>query len=266
MLKCIEVLGGLCVATLLASVTFAQSGMGGGMGGGRGGGGRMGGSQDAGRSAPANYYRGTQPPRQAVLTPHCGQYLTNGHCYELVLTMVQARIYVYDKAMKPETARELRVQMSLQVPGEREIRRIPFQYAPLPPGAVEQDCVVANFDFGQLGDKEVPLTIAFFDVPARPQPTASFTPLFTKDAIRPYVAQAALTEADRDAVLRQRVCPVSGDVLGTKGRAVKVLIGEVPIYVCCKDCIRAVRQAPDQYLPRPPAAPGNSFPAPAGNR
>ena len=44
MLKCIELIGGLCLAMLLGSRGIVQSGLGGGMGGGRGGGGRMGGS------------------------------------------------------------------------------------------------------------------------------------------------------------------------------------------------------------------------------
>jgi hypothetical protein len=267
MVRCIELVGGVCWLMLLASAIFAQGGTGSGLGGGRGGGGGMSGARENHRaSSPADYSRGATPPRQAALTPHCGRYLSNGHCFELVFTMAQARIYVYDKAMKPQTARDLQVQMSLQVPGERETRRILFRYAPLPRGAVEQDCVVANFDFAQLGDQEVPLTIAFFNLPTRPQATVSFTPLFTKDAIRPYVAQVAVSEADRGGVLGQRVCPVSGDVLGTKGRVIKLLVGEVPIYLCSKECIRAVRQSPEQYLPRPPAPPGNSVSAPAGNR
>ncbi len=263
MLKAVAWIGGsLWVVTLLASAAWAQVGM-----GGRGGGGRpRGGPPDNRSSTPSSYYRGTTPPpRQAILTPHCGQYLTDGHCYELVLTMSQARIYVYDKSLNPQTARNLHAQLSLQVPGERDIRRIPFQYAPLPPGLAVQDCVVANFDFGQLGDQEVPLTIAMFDLPGRSQPTTSFTPLFTKDAIRPYVAEVALTEADRAGVLRQRVCPVSGDVLGSKGRIVKLLIGEVPLYVCSQDCLRAIRQSPQQYLPHPPLAPAAPFsPGPGG--
>jgi hypothetical protein len=64
------------------------------------------------------------------------------------------------------------------------------------------------------------------------------------------------TEADRDAALRQRVCPVSGEALGSKGPGVKMLIGEFPLYLCREGCIDAVRQSPDKYLPQPhlPAA------------
>ena len=79
-------------------------------------------------------------------------------------------------------------------------------------------------------------------------PTASFTPIFTRANIRPYIMQVLATEADREGIVRQRICPVSGDVLGSKGPVVKLLIGDYPLYLCCKDCIEAVKQTPDKYL------------------
>ena len=35
-------------------------------------------------------------------------------------------------------------------------------------------------------------------------------------------------------ILRQRVCPVSGDVLTSRGPVVKVLVGDYPLYLCCR--------------------------------
>ena len=72
---------------------------------------------------------------------------------------------------------------------------------------------------------------------------------------RPYVAQVLLRKVDAPAVLRQRICPVSGDVLGSRGRVVKVLIGEYPLYLCGEDCLAAVQQEPQKFLPPPPEAP-----------
>jgi hypothetical protein len=230
-----------------ASVAFGQ---GGGMGGGGRGGAGAHGSADH-RSSPSDYYHGAAPPLpHATLTLHGGQYLTTeSNQYELVFMPLQMRIYAYDKLLKPESARDLHVQMSLQMPGDSKVRRIAFQYFAMPPAAAQQDYIVAVFDVSELKDKETPITIEFADLPDHHHPTASFTPVFTRDRIRPYVARILATKADTDAVMRQRVCPVSGDALGSRGPIVKLLIGEYPLYVCCEDCIAAVRESPEKFLP-----------------
>ena len=251
----------LGVWILGASASFGQfssgAGMGGGgMGGGGGGGmdGRHAGGADQ-RSGPSDYYRGkAPPPSQTVLTLHGGQYLKTASTYcEVVFMPLQARIYVYDKLMKPISAQPLRAQMSLQVPGERERQHLSFQCVVMPQGVAEQNYLVASFDFGRLPDKDIPITVEFSNLPDWRHPTASFTPLFSLSQIRPYVTEVQLTKADYDGVTRQRVCPVTGDVLGSKGQVVKLLIGDYPLYVCCQDCLDAVRQRPEKYLPQMPA-------------
>jgi hypothetical protein len=169
---------------------------------------------------------------------------------------LQTRIYVYDESFNPLSAQNTHVQMSLQVPGESKPRRIPFQYIANPPGASGQDYVVAVFDVAELNDKETPITVEFSGLPSYRHPTASFTPLFTSDMCRRYVVRVLPTKADTDAALRQRICPVDGDVLGSRGPAVKVLIGEYPLYLCSEDCIAAVRESPEKYLPPQMPAPG----------
>ncbi len=141
--------------------------------------------------------------------------------------------------------------MSLQFPEEKEIRRIPFRYIAVPPAVAGQDYVVAVLDVSQLKDKETPITFQFSDLPDRKHPTASFTPVFTQAAVRPYVAQVLPTKADMDAIVRQRICPVCGEVLGGRGPVVKLLIAEYPLYLCDADCIAAVRESPQRYLPPP---------------
>ncbi len=148
--------------------------------------------------------------------------------------------------MKPISAQPLRARMSLQVPGERERQHLSFQCVVMPQGVAEQNYLVASFDFGRLPDKDIPITVEFSNLPDWRHPTASFTPLFSPSQIRPYVAEVQLTKADYDSVTRQRVCPVTGDVLGGKGQVVKLLIGDYPLYVCCQDCLDAVRQRPEK--------------------
>ena len=143
--------------------------------------------------------------------------------------------------------------MLLTLPSEGRPRHIPFQYVAMPAVAGEQDYVVAVFDMRQLRDRETPITFEFSALPDRRHPTASFTPVFSPAKIRPYVARVSLTQADRDGVMRQRVCPVSGQMLGTRGPIIKLYLADFPLYLSGEDCIAAVQQAPDKYSPRPTA-------------
>ncbi len=240
----VALVGAWLLTSSLSSLALAQ-----------GGGGRHSVAPSGGerREGPSDYYRGkTPPPAPPLMTFHGGQYLaTDAHEFEMVFLPLQARIYVYDKSLKPQNARDLHVRMSLQLPDERKPRQYPFLYAALPTGSASQDYVVAAFDFSLLKHKETPITLDFSDLPDRKHPTASFSPMFTRNKIRPYVAQVAATKADAAAILRQRVCPVSGDVFGSRGPVVKLLIGDFPLFVCCEDCIAAVRESPARYLPHP---------------
>lgn len=141
--------------------------------------------------------------------------------------------------------------MLLTLPSESNPRRIPFQYVAVPAVAGEQDYVVAVFDMRQLRDRETPITFEFSGLPDRRHPTASFTPVFSLASIRPFVARVLPTQADRDGVMRQRVCPVSGQVLGTRGPIIKLYLADFPLYLSGEDCIAAVQQSPERYLPHP---------------
>jgi hypothetical protein len=239
-----KLLGILVVAGCMGGMVAAAFGQGPG-GGGPGGPGTY------RPSSPSDYYKGSAPPpQQLVLTPHCGEYLTTKTTtFELVFTMTQARLYAFDKTLTPQSMQNIQVQMSLEIPGERNPTHIPFQYVAMQPGVTEQDFSVAAFNFALLRDKEVAITLDFSNLPDKNHSTASFTPLFTKERVRPYVAQVVLSERDRLGIGQQRVCPVNGELLGSKGQIVKVLIGERPLYLCCKDCMADVRKTPDKYLP-----------------
>jgi hypothetical protein len=236
----------VCACMFGTSAAWGQFGRGGGMGGRRGGGG-------SGERTESSQSQKFHPPAtQGVLTPHGGQYLTTANnYYEVVVMPLQTRVYLYDNTVKPLSARDVHVQMSILPPGESRIGPIPLQYVATPPEVADQDYVAVNVDVTRLPDKETPFTFEFTDLPDRHHRTESFSPLFSPAKIRPYVAHVLLTEADRDAVARQRVCPVSGTVLGSTGQVVKLLIGDYPLYVADERCIAAVRQGPERYLPQP---------------
>jgi hypothetical protein len=65
---------------------------------------------------------------------------------------------------------------------------------------------------------------------------------------KPEVKIAKLTEGDKAGIARQKVCPVTGEKLGSMGDPIKVLVGDAPIYLCCEGCVAKVKKDPETYL------------------
>jgi YHS domain-containing protein len=59
---------------------------------------------------------------------------------------------------------------------------------------------------------------------------------------------AELSADDRAAAEKQRVCPVSGDVLGAQGKPYKVTVKGQTVFLCCPDCEKQLKKNPDKYL------------------
>ncbi|GAB5441367.1 MAG: hypothetical protein Fues2KO_17160 [Fuerstiella sp.] len=57
-----------------------------------------------------------------------------------------------------------------------------------------------------------------------------------------------LSESDRAAAMKQHVCPVTGEMLGTMGKPVKVTVKEQDVWVCCNGCTEQLKESPDKYL------------------
>ena len=62
------------------------------------------------------------------------------------------------------------------------------------------------------------------------------------------------SSADDGAMLiaKQKICPVTGEPLGSMGTPVRVSIGGKPVYVCCKGCEKSLLRKPDEYLSKLP--------------
>lgn len=77
---------------------------------------------------------------------------------------------------------------------------------------------------------------------------------------------AKLPPEDRELAIRQAVCPVTGEPLGSMGVPLKFIVKGVPVFVCCKGCEAQVREHPDKVLEKinrsqPSAAPAASPPS-----
>jgi hypothetical protein len=59
---------------------------------------------------------------------------------------------------------------------------------------------------------------------------------------------AELSASDRAAAEKQRVCPVSGEVLGAMGKPYKVTVKGQTVFLCCSGCEKELMANPDKYL------------------
>jgi hypothetical protein len=61
-------------------------------------------------------------------------------------------------------------------------------------------------------------------------------------------AFAKLSQEDRDAAIRQKICPVSDEPLGSMGPPIKVPVQGRDVYICCAGCADFLKEEPDKYL------------------
>lgn len=65
---------------------------------------------------------------------------------------------------------------------------------------------------------------------------------------RPEITASLATEADTALIVKQGKCPVMDESLGSMGQPIKVMVGDKPIFLCCKGCIKKVQAEPAKYL------------------
>jgi hypothetical protein len=61
-------------------------------------------------------------------------------------------------------------------------------------------------------------------------------------------ALAGLSEEDRALAEKQKICPVSGQPLGSMGVPVKVTVKDRDVFLCCEGCRGSILEDPDTYL------------------
>lgn len=59
---------------------------------------------------------------------------------------------------------------------------------------------------------------------------------------------AKLSNEDRALAEKQKVCPVSGEELGSMGAPIKVDVKGQPVFICCEGCKEDLLAKPDEYL------------------
>jgi len=58
---------------------------------------------------------------------------------------------------------------------------------------------------------------------------------------------ASLSPEDRELVAKQKNCPVTGELLGSKDEPLKITVGDRAFFVCCPGCYGQVLKDPQKY-------------------
>ena len=185
----------------------------------------------------------------AARAPHGGQ-VTRTALYnvEVVYRPRETRVYLYDSSMRPLAARQVQGRLAMKVRGHEKIFGYPLSYVAPAAGSREQDYLAAKVDVSRVSDGGMTVTFELASLPNPKEPGTTFTQKFALSKIELKVTLAALTTADQSGIARQKVCPVMGTKLGGHGTPVKVLIGDRPVYLCCKGCLGRVQKDPEVYL------------------
>lgn len=80
------------------------------------------------------------------------------------------------------------------------------------------------------------------DLKKSPEPNAQVVDPSVEKELR------SLPEADRAEAIAQKLCPVSGEPLGSMGAPVKVAVKGTSVFICCESCRKKLVGDPDTYL------------------
>ncbi len=179
--------------------------------------------------------------------PHGGQVTTIGEIRaEVVYAQQETRVYLFDAAQRPISARGLQGRITMQVRDNPQ----PFLYSLTYVQAQREDFLGAPIDVSRIRDGDMRVTIELQGLPGQAATTARFVQAFALSHPLTTVTVGELTAADQVGIQRQGVCPVMQTPLGEHGAPVKLLIDGHPLYVCCKGCISQVQADPQKFLPR----------------
>jgi len=192
---------------------------------------------------------GTMATPTAQPTPHGGQFVVAGPLrFEVVYLPMETRVYLYDESNRPISANGAAGQVAMTVRGYEKVYRYPLAYVATQAGSGIQDYLAVAINVSQIKDGDMTVAFELTNLPSRDLPGARITQTFALSNLP--VRVAALTEADRAGIANQKVCSVMGGQLGSMGTPVKVLLGDQPIYLCCKGCLGKVQKNPAAYLPK----------------
>lgn len=162
------------------------------------------------------------------------------HQFEVVCTSNGLQVYVRDRQGQPVQTQNVRGHVRVSSAGDPRTFR--YDIYPTPTETNVSSSLYLALDSSRLGDQPATAVIELYGLSPRP---VSLTAKLRRSPT-----------PEQTAIRQQRICPVSGQLLGSMGQAPVVRIGERDIFVCCAGCTDALKARPELYLARlvaPPA-------------
>ena len=174
-----------------------------------------------------------EAPQATGLGPHRGRLLAQGGFqFEVVCSDRSVEIFAFDQTGQPVPLQNVRGRVVFASANDRRTYRYdlyaPGRDAPLP------NRLYLAADLSHVPDRSVSVDVVLNGLARQ---TIEFATPFQRTLSR-----------ERVAILRQRVCPVSGKRLGSMGQPPKVTIGNRDIYVCCAGCETPLKKNPQLHL------------------
>lgn len=183
--------------------------------------------------------------------PHGGVVVgEEGLRAEIVVDQTGIKLFLLESASIE--SKGLHATAVMKIAGEPSQRR--FDLLPQPSAKDAPPLLAARYDLSLYGGQTAEIAVEGL---LRQSITRSLPKLVASVQLprTPEQSRAA-------AIAEQKVCPVSGEPLGSMGDPIAVAVGDREVYVCCQGCVAAVQAEPAKYLAMVDASPGS---VPAGD-
>jgi hypothetical protein len=166
--------------------------------------------------------------------PHGGSLRQiDGVQLETVVSQGGIHTFVFDRDGRPVSVDHGRGAASLRVAGYP--KRYRYDLSPDGRGGL-----TAPVDLSAIAGQQIEIDIQLVGIPGTKGRTVTLQEVASVPASEQQLAAAAIA--------RQKICPVSGKPLGSMGDPIKVMIGDKPIFLCCRGCFKKVQANPARYL------------------
>ncbi len=198
--------------------------------------------------AHANSHTTPQEMRAAPSAgPHGGSLRQVGSLqFETIVSQAGIQMFVFDRDGQPLSVEAGRGVASLRIEGNAKR----YRYDLLPDG---KGGLAAPVNLSQITGRQIELDFQLVGLPGSGNRPLNLQEVTTIPVGKQQLAAAAIlvttsTAVDAARIAQQATCPVMDEPLGSMGQPVKVLVGDKPIYLCCKGCVKKVQAQPAKYL------------------
>ncbi len=186
--------------------------------------------------------------------PHGGTLAKSGNShFEVVFAKTGLNIYPLTADHKPVDASKLSGTATFYHPNapNKPWFEMPIRPVAAPAGQTPSTLGLA-VDLSTVPATGAKVVFAISGLSDPAATTASFTVPIAMAAEASVITVAKATQADRAAIDKQKVCPVSHEDLASMGGPLKVSRGNQSVLVCCQGCVKDIKANPDKFFAAKP--------------